>query len=438
MRSREKVVLGAILLAAIACGRQPTPQTAANVASQTVELRAIMPPASAFAASNVLAAPLVALAPELIELPANTAPGVDVGIGDDRIYGRPVSWSLGRPFQREGMLATISESRAGVFIAWRNTNLIEEVEVRVRNLGRDAARASVFVDVLDEEGNTLIHLEPPEEKKIVELPPRDRGGEEGKIVKMQADRSLNRLIDQYDRIRRRYDVRATIRSLDANDLRLRDNAKIKAYNIPFRATPGQRHFLSYVFANLGTSDRQVEWKLESTRIPAGWQPGGTPLTPGTFTLRAGERIKGFLSMDVGTNAAEGDLVETRLSLVDPQTGEVVQQHEWFLVYDTQLPEVSNVQVAPDDSGYINMSELVADRGSGVLEATGVWVEYSTDNGRTFGQRAHNYITGNFVDPTTFTTRLGPFRPGTTVLLYLNASDTAGNIRRIGPQSVNIR
>jgi hypothetical protein len=375
------------------------------------------------------------LMPEPIERPRAAIPGVDLGIGDDRLYGRPVSWSQRAPLPREGMLATIVESRPGVFIAWRNTNLVEEVEVRVRNRGTQEGRGRVFVDILDEEGKLLLHLEPPPESAIVTVPPKDRGGEEGKIVKMMADRRLNRLIDLYDRTRTRYDVMAVVQTLDVRDANPADNAKVKAYNIPFRAVPGFRHTLNNVFANFSDKSREVRWKLESTKMPDGWQLSGSALVRHPFSFEPGEKLNVFLTMDIPMTVPEGALVELRLSLLDAHTHEVLQQHEWFLVHDTQPPFITNVKVAPQDTGHIQMEEMVSDPGSGVLEASGVWSEYSTDDGRTFSQRTHNYTVGNFVDPTTFQTSIGPFRSGTQVMLFLNASDTAGNVQRIGPQTV---
>lgn len=380
----------------------------------------------------------VHLVPKNISLPEKAVKGVDLGIGDDRIYGRPVSWSKVEPLKREGMLATVVESRPGVFIAWRNTNLIEEVEVRVRNLGTEEGRGEVFVDILDEEGKVLIHLEPPADRKIVTIPPRERGGAEGKIVKMKADRRLNRLIDLYDRARIRYDVRASVQAVDVKDANPADNVKVKAYNIPFRAKPGHRHTLAYSFANFSKEVRAVRWHLEATRIPEGWNLTGRELRDGTLKLATAERIKGFLTFDVPENAKEGDLVELRLSLLDAGNREVIGQHEWFLVYDTQPPHVSNVKITPQKTGKIRIDLMASDPGSGVLEASGVWVEYSTDKGHTFSQKTAAYQAGNFVDPTTFLAEIGPFRPGTSITTFLYASDTAGNIQKFGPETLTIK
>src|SRR5437870_5763167 len=74
----------------------------------------------------------VTLSPMVISLPSHSTAGVDLGVADDTMYNRPLAWSThtsvtaprGRkPDQR----SRLEESRPGVFIAWRNTNLVEEV-----------------------------------------------------------------------------------------------------------------------------------------------------------------------------------------------------------------------------------------------------------------------------------------------------------------------
>lgn len=363
--------------------------------------------------------------------------GADLGIADDRVYGRPVSWSQRPPTAggTEQESAALTESRPGVFIAWRNTRLVEEVEVRVRNRGTVEGTGEVFVDVLDERGKVLIHLEPPPDRKRVTIPAKNRGGEEGKIVKMKADRSLNRLIDLYDRARIRYDVRATIRTTSAPDANLQDNIKVKSYNIPFRAVPGQVQTRTFFISNPTARSIHARWIFETTDVPSGWRFKGSDSFSQECTFEANATIGGFITAAIPPTTTEGSLVESRLSLIDVRTREVLAQQEWFLVHDTQLPDVTNLSVAVSSNGIVKFQEMVADSTSGVLEASGVWTEFSTDGGRTFSILVHNYLVGNFVTPTTFAAEHGPFRSGTRVLFFLNASDTAGNIQRIGPREV---
>jgi hypothetical protein len=137
-------------------------------------------------------------------------------------------------------------------------------------------------------------------------------------------------------------------------------------------------------------------------------------------------------MPAPADIEEGAFLETRISLIDDATGEIVQQREWFQVYDTIPPDISNYRIMMTPDHRVAIEALVGDKGSGVMEATGVQTEYSTDGGRTWSARPHNYTRGNFVTPTTFEAVLGPFAPGTPLQLRFSARDTAGNVQAIVP------
>jgi hypothetical protein len=363
--------------------------------------------------------------------------GVNLGIADDETFKRPNSWSeLKRPLgETERLLlgdSTGPASRPGMSIAWRNANQIEEVEVRVRNLGDQPGEGRVFVDVLDETGKVLLHLEPPDEMKVIRVPAADRGGREGKVIRMKANWELNTLIDRYDRSRTRYDVRATVETLGP-DTDLSDNAKVKSWNIPFRVRSGFVNTLNYSYQNHTNEPVTVKWVFMHTPYPPEWEIQGVPSDPSPFTLQPGQIIRGTLSLKGPEKIEEGAFVEARLTLLNTKDSSVFEQHEWFQVYDTIPPDVSNYKLVVTDDHRIAIQALVADKGSGVLEATGVVTEYSTDGGRTWSARAHNYNRGNFVKPTLFETVLGPFAPGTKIMLRFSASDTAGNIQGIIPK-----
>lgn len=362
--------------------------------------------------------------------------GVNLGIADDETYGRPNSWSTAPQLDAPnvGLLAidtTGPASRPGVSIAWRNAQQIEEVEVRVQNLGTEPGEGRVYVEVLDETGRLLLHLEPPDELKIVRLPAVDQGGLEGKVIRMSASRALNNLIDQFDRTRTRYDVRATIETI-GHDIDLSNNSKTKSWNIPFAVQPGLLNAYNYVFQNHDSKPVLVRWQFEHTPLPPGWVIEGLPSDTEPFWLQPGQQLRGTLLMRAPMEIEEGAFLESRLSLVEPSSGLVLQQREWFQVYDTIPPHVSNYRLVYTDDYRLAIQVLVADQGSGVMEATGVTTEYSTDGGRTWSQKAHNYKAGNFVRPTLFETVLGPFNPGTDIQLRITALDTAGNAQTIIP------
>jgi hypothetical protein len=385
----------------------------------------------------------VSLKAEPIQIADKALDGVDLGIADDHMYRRPVVWSTHPPYKPAepnkkdlGFFKRQEETRPAIFIAWRNTDLIEEVEVRLRNLGSEEGRGEVSVDILDEEGRIELHLEPLSYNRTVSVPPRDQGGFEGKVVKMAADRRLNRLIDLYDRIRKPYSVRATVRTLGAVDANIRDNVKFKSFNVPFVAKPGFRHTYNYRFVSDAPGPRRVVWRLESTTLPDGWQLSGSPVPKEAFAYDPKTPLSGFVSFDIPATAKEGEMVELRASLVDAATGEVIQQKELFLAQDTTPPTMSEIRIRTQQAiqlqmaqGMVRIDLQVSDFGSGVLEASGVWIEFSTDDGRTFAQKSGAYATGNFVAPTSFIAEIGPFRSGTKVLMFIGAMDSAGNVAR---------
>ena len=119
-----------------------------------------------------------------------------------------------------------------------------------------------------------------------------------------------------------------------------------------------------------------------------------------------------------------------------EDGQVYRQHEWFQVFDQIPPEVSNYRAIALPDHTLAIQALVADRHSGVLEATGVTTQFSVDDGKTWAVKAHNYKVGNFIQPTLFETVLGPFAPGTKVQIRITAKDTAGNAQTIIPNDAS--
>jgi hypothetical protein len=100
---------------------------------------------------------LAALAPLVMSATAHAKP--DLAIGDDEVYQRPNSWSDAADVATR---YAFPASRSGVSIAWRNADQVEEVEVRVVNLGDEPGSGKVQVDVVDADGRILLHLTPPD------------------------------------------------------------------------------------------------------------------------------------------------------------------------------------------------------------------------------------------------------------------------------------
>lgn len=376
--------------------------------------------------------------------------GVDLGIADDETFKRPNSWGkleTGDPTKFAGAEDSLlptevvlggdfsgPASRPGMSIAWRNAAQVEEVEVRVRNLGDTAAEGRVWVDILDEEGKPILQLEPPDDMKTVRIPAVKDGGREGKILRMKSSRELNNIIDQFDRERRRYDVRATVETVGAVDVNPLDNTKGKSWNVPHRVAPDYTNVFNYVFKNDTAEPKTVRWLLERTPYPSGWKIEGIPASSDPFVLAPNQAIRGTLSMKAPSILNEGDFLEARLSLVDVTKNAIWQQREWFQVYDTIPPTVTDYRLVTTADHRIGIQVLVSDKGSGVLEATGVTTQFSTNRGLTWAGASHNYKSGNFVVPTLFEAVIGPFAPGTDLQIRFNALDTAGNGTSVIPDA----
>ena len=382
-------------------------------------------------------------APEntLGNLPKSPVQGVDLGIADDETFGRPNSWGMNdvAPPTRLAATERVLEgnfsgpaSRPGISIAWRNAAQVEEVEVRVRNLGDQPGEGRVYVLILDEEGRTLLSLQPPDEFKTIRVPAFANGGKEGKIIRMKSSRELNNIIDQFDRTQKRYDVRAVVETVGATDANPFDNVKTKSWNVEHRVEPGRLVVFNYLFRNNDDKPATVRWQFERTAYPKDWQVQGIPAQAKPFVVQPGQTINGALSMKAPTAIAEGAFLESRLSLVDAKTGSPWQQKEWFLAHDTIPPTVADYRLVATSDHRISIQTLVADQGSGVKEATGVSTQYSTDGGLTWATKAHNYKSGNFVVPTLFEVTLGPFAPGTDLQLRFSAKDTVGNVATVIP------
>lgn len=378
-------------------------------------------------------------------LPQAPVQGVDLGIADDETFSRPSSWGENE-YGNETRLAATERvlrgnfsgpaSRPGISIAWRNAAQVEEVEVRVRNLGSQPGEGRVYVIVLDEEGRTLLSLQPPEEFKIIRVPAFADGGREGKILRMKSSRELNNIIDQFDRTQKRYDVRAVVETIGATDANPFDNSKTKSWNVEHRVEPGHLVVFNYVFRNNEERPVTVKWQFERTPYPKGWQLNGIPNKSKPFVLQPGQSLTGALSMNAPAALTEGTFLESRLSLVDAKSGSPWQQKEWFLAHDTIPPTVADYRLVATADHRISIQTLVADKGSGVKEATGVSTQYSTDGGLTWAAKAHNYKAGNFVVPTLFEVSLGPFAPGTNLQLRFSAKDTVGNVTTIIPSDAS--
>src|SRR5437879_5175563 len=146
--------------------------------------------------------------------------------------------------------------------------------------------------------------------KIIRVPAADQGGREGKVLRMKANRDLNNFIDMHDRVRMRYDVKATVET-NGPDKNPADNSKTKSFNISYRVEPSFLNVYNYVYRNYTDKALKVHWVFEHTPYPDGWEIKGVPNNPKSFDLKAGQEIRGSLTMAARSKIAEDAFVEAR-------------------------------------------------------------------------------------------------------------------------------
>jgi hypothetical protein len=321
--------------------------------------------------------------------------------------------------------------RPNAFIAWRNSQRILEVEIEARNLGDKQATGRVFLAVLDESGQQLASNEYGPVQNVT-LPPRDKGGAEGRIVQVKGTLALNLLIDKLDRANKPYLLKAWISN--PQDTNQADNVMVKTFNVPSRAMAGAHYFREYTYQNTATKPVTLEWSLESSARPNGWQLDSSFKPKERTTLQPGEFTHGFLRVDTPTASKEGEHVDLRVVARDVTSNKVIYNYEWFVVNDSTPPSIKDVTQNVSATNSLELAATVDDATSMLKEASGIRAEYSTDNGVTFSSRVMAYSAGNFVGPTSFTADIGPFAAGTTVVGRIVATDIAGNTdeRSFGP------
>lgn len=343
---------------------------------------------------------------------------VDLGIGDAPGLGQPGIQSMIHP-----------PVRPAILVAWRNTRLVLEVEVLVTNRGTDPGKGRIEVEVLDREHNVL--AKQPQESKpfIVNVPPADKGGLPGLTVQVPGTYNLNKLLDQLDRAQDPYCLRVRIETLETKDDNHIDNTGIKCYNVAAKLLSGDSAHHRYYLRNSGTTTIEGTLVVQRPTLPAGWTLQAEP-APGTkIKLNPGQFIIGMLLVRSQEKVADGDYLDIRPLLVD-SSNNVVDGSEFYVAADTIAPKITRAFIAPgNSSNTVYLVVRAVDSISGIAEASGASVEWSTDAGFTQNRRTLTYQDGNFLAPTGFDTDLGPFAPETKVRLTFVVRDVVGNSTR---------
>ncbi len=302
---------------------------------------------------------------------------------------------------------------------------ISELTVRVMNLGDTEADGQVSLDVVDSTGALLRAVPIASDDRVLRVSSYDQGGKQGKAAQVRPNVELSAVLDSLARSRATYGLRASVRTL-GHDVDPSNNIKVKEWGPRKRLDAGKAKKFEYVFRNGSGQLRRARWKVEHTRAPVGWLLEGLPDTSRDIWWRPGQALHQSLIMRAVESPSLGGRLETRLTLLDAGTGEVIQQHEWFQVYDTVAPMISNYRVVVTSNGMVAIQVMVGDRHSSVSER-GVSTEYSLDGGQVWQSKLHRRVFEETSRVAVFETLLGPFMPNSAIWLRINALDLAGNV-----------
>lgn len=321
-----------------------------------------------------------------------------------------------------------SWERPSILIAWRNTFKIFEAEVLVKNLGSDTGRGNVHLEIVNEDGSLLLTKPNSGSEVTVEVPGRDGGGLDGVLVQILGTKEANQLIDRLDRDGVKYSIRAHVETLegDADPI---NNISSKTYNSETKIRAGETVTQHFEIKNPSKVD-DVFFLTYETNTPAQSDWKVELGTGNRVALRAGETRRIPISVSAAKNLSEPNRFDLRLKVLQERLNAVSDIKEWFLAIDETSPALfDDEEIVETYDGFAHVEVLASDSGSGIKEASGVKLEYSTDDGVTFSNKVMAYLDGNFLNPTRFLGEVGPFLPGTHVNLAVSASDSVGNISR---------
>jgi hypothetical protein len=321
--------------------------------------------------------------------------------------------------------------RPNILVAWRNSERILEVEVLVRNLGSQAGRGKLVLELCDQQGKTLHSTEPTE----LSVPAKQDGGEDGTVVQSKGFRMMNLMFDQLDRLHQRYKLRARVQT-DGPDLDPSDNVASKSFNVENRALPDSTQFYRYQFMNPGDKPLEATTRLDHSAVPASWIVEAEP-KPGTkLVLKPHEVLTGHILVKTPKAVQTGQYTDFLVALLD-SNGQVVDKDEWYLVATDKPAEASEPTITPRPDGTMLVNVTAFDPICGLKEASGIQVAYSLDDGVTFSTRVMAYLRGNFYTKTWFEAELGPFAPGVKVTAVVTVENNAGFITRFPLKPVTV-
>lgn len=325
--------------------------------------------------------------------------------------------------------ASSSWQRPAILIAWRNTFKVFEAEVLVQNFGEDTGHGRVHLEIVDPFGQRLLRHPASGDAVLVEVPGKAEGGIEGEIVQVIGSKEANQLIDRLDREGVHYTIRAVVETVEG-DLNPINNVSGKTYNVEARLLPDSLEQFSYFLSNNQSVPLDLSMEITYANLPNGWLIDSKPTNGEMVRLEPGQILNGFVRMARYGKSGDGEKADIIIRATDTLQNRVHDVREWYVSADTNGPELQNSeQIVQQDNGIVHVEVVAFDKTSGIKEASGVRLEYTTDDGLTFSNKVMAYSDGDFMRPTRFLAEIGPFVQGTSVSIALSVSDSAGNVTR---------
>ncbi len=239
---------------------------------------------------------------------------------------------------------------------------IDLERVLVQNVGGRAGPLTVILDVLGTDSHqplVSVRLSGPRS-----VPAAEHGGSEGEEFTVPYSARMEQVVDSLKSLGRGYTLRGRVVTT-ARDSDLTNNTS-STYSLGGSAVhPGGPSTLPYAFENRATRPLLVRWHISGSTLPFGWSATGLPNTTQPFIWRPGEVVGGGVTVMLPRRVARGESWALLISIVDAHTGAVLDQSEWYPIFDTIPPVVTEIRVLLIPDGKVAVELAVDDEASSV-------------------------------------------------------------------------
>jgi hypothetical protein len=356
----------------------------------------------------------VAIAAVVIALVLTSGTGAVTATTSNSASVEPAAFAA-LPFAiTNGAGENINIQRPNILIAWRNSQKILELETRVANTSERPNTVDVSISIVDELGASLWTT--PSQR--VTLPPHQITN-----VMFTGTREVNLLVDRLDSQRAKYSM---VSRVVASEDPAAASVRAKTFHAATRIAGDDLGYFKFTYRNNGTTPLQGKLAMRQA-APTGWLLQTAPSLGTTVNLAPGDAVTGYATIKAPPAVKPGTQVDLAFSLISSDGKAIVDEREWYVVADSSAPEIVDAKAFVLDAGRVSVRAIGRDALSGIDEASGVQLAYSTDGGITWSTKVLAYEDGNFVDATSFTADIGPFRAGTNLSYVFSIRSAAGNV-----------